>query len=159
MAVRLRSDSGGVGRREHLRPVPVEQPVGPLRLFPAGQLQLLEPGHGRLEARVVVQRHLVVDVLFAQVPVVVVLVRPADQGAVQDLRVGLRAAVRLPVARRRSVRTRAVDDTKTIKLLLLSSIVDANVVVVPVEPPTDRSLGSNSESRRRGGRSVACFRE
>lgn len=79
-------------------------------LVPAGQqFQVLEPGDGRLEAGVVVQSHLVVDVLLSQVLIVVVLVGSADQSAVQYLRIGLGAPVCFPVAGGRAVRTGAVN--------------------------------------------------
>lgn len=77
---------------------------------PAGpQFQVLEPGDGRLEASVVVQSHLVVDILFPQVLIVVVLVGSADQRPVQHLRIGFGAPVRFPVTRSRAVQTGAVN--------------------------------------------------
>lgn len=98
-----------IGRTDFVVVVVVIVQRSSLRLLPGGlqQLQLFEPGHCRLESRVIVQRHLVVDVLLPRVPVIVVLVRPAHQRPVQRLRVRVRAPVRVPAARLRPVRTRA----------------------------------------------------
>lgn len=102
---------GCCGRR--VGPISVEQHtvIGVQKgLVPVGlQFQVFEPGDGGLKARVVIQRHLVVDVLLPQILVVVVLVGSADQRAVQHLRIGFSAPICFPVARSRTVHTRAAN--------------------------------------------------
>lgn len=60
-------------------------------------------GNGALKSRVIVDRDLVVQVLFSDVFVVVFLVWPADQGAVKYLRVGPARPGLIPAARQGSV--------------------------------------------------------
>jgi len=109
-AVDSSSAVGGPGRLSFRR-VGQLQTVGihhgPMLAGP--QFQVLEPGNGRLEASVVVQRNLVVDVLLPQVLIVVVIVGSADQRPVQHLRIGFGAPVRFPVARSWAVLTGAVN--------------------------------------------------
>lgn len=98
-------------RRRGVRQNPAKQIVRLWWLFPSDLLefQLSESGHGRLETCVVVQRHLVVDVLLPQVYVVVVLVRSANHRSVKNLWIGLGTPVCVPIAGGRSVRTRTAN--------------------------------------------------
>lgn len=71
------------------------------------QLQTSKPGDGRLKPGVVIQRHLVVNVLFSFVQIEVILVGTADQGAVQQLRIVAASMKRLPATRFRLTRAGA----------------------------------------------------
>jgi hypothetical protein len=68
---------------------------------------VLQPRDSRLEARVVVEGHLIVHVFLALIHVVVVLVRAANERALKQLRVILRPAEGIPTARCRPRRARA----------------------------------------------------
>ena len=71
------------------------------------QLNLLEPCNGRLEASVVVSRHLVHDVVCPVILVVVFLIWTSNKCAFQDMRVGSGIPKIIPVAYCRGWRTRA----------------------------------------------------
>ena len=83
-------------------------------------MKLQNSGHGRLKAGVVVGRHFVLDVIAAQIVVVVVLIGSADQRAGQQLRIRLSTVVRIPIARRRTRRTRAGTMVRPLRVILPS---------------------------------------